>query len=203
MNQKMTIAGIVFTGVLTLVGCVLVVGGVWFAFSTLQPAGAAVATPVDSSGAFLGTPAPGAPRIGAQSPDFTLKSLDGQTVSLGSFRGKVVLLNFWATWCGPCVAEMPIIEEIYKDISQEQVAILAINQGEFEDQVKGYTDIYHLHFPILLDGNGKVGDLFRVQALPTTFFLDRKGVIREIHIGGPMSKDYVKAQIQSLMKETN
>jgi cytochrome c biogenesis protein CcmG/thiol:disulfide interchange protein DsbE len=200
MIPRLPLFGLVFTAVLTLIGCLLIVGGVWFAFSTLQPAGLAIPTP-DGSGLLPGALSASGPRVGSLAPDFSLKGLDQQTVQLGQLRGKVVLLNFWATWCGPCSAEMPNIEQVYQGLSHQDVAVLAVNQGEFADQVQGYADLYHLHFPILLDGQGKVGNLYRVQALPTTVLIDRRGIVREIHIGGPMSKDFIQTHIQSLMRQ--
>jgi peroxiredoxin len=201
MNSRVTIVGVVLTGLLALMGCLLVVGGVWFAFSTFQPASPVVANP-EASGTLPAILTGSGPRVGSPAPDFSLTGLDQQTIELGQLRGKVVLLNFWATWCGPCVAEMPNIDQVYQGTAHQDVAILAVNQGEFADQVKGYAELYHLHFPILLDGNGKVGDLYRVQALPTTVFIDRQGIVREIHIGGPMSKDFVQTHVESLLRQT-
>jgi peroxiredoxin len=201
MNSRVTIVGVVLTGLLALMGCLLVVGGVWFAFSTFQPASPVVANP-EASGTLPAILTRSGPRVGSPAPDFSLTGLDQQTIELGQLRGKVVLLNFWATWCGPCVAEMPNIDQVYQGTAHQDVAILAVNQGEFADQVKGYAELYHLHFPILLDGNGKVGDLYRVQALPTTVFIDRQGIVREIHIGGPMSKDFVQTHVESLLRQT-
>jgi peroxiredoxin len=202
MTPRLVIVGIILTGVLTLAGCVLVIGGLWFAFSAVAPANVTNSAPVNPDEPLAATPAAGAPRVGAPAPDFSLTGLDQQTVKLGQFHGKVVLLNFWATWCGPCSAEMPNIEQVYQGSSHEDIAILAVNQGEFAEQVRGYADLYHLHFPILLDDHGKVGNLYRVQALPTTVFVDRSGIIREVHIGGPMSQDFIQAHIQSLLRKS-
>jgi peroxiredoxin len=200
VNRRLAILGIILTGMLTLIGCILVIGGLWFAFSTLSPASVSVSSPAGANGPVVATPPGGAPRVGAIAPDFSLSRLDQQPLRLGQFRGKAVLLNFWATWCGPCSAEMPNIEQVYQGLSHDDVAILAVNQEEFADQVRGYADLYHLHFPILLDGHAVVGNLYRVQALPTTVFVDRSGVIREIHVGGPMSQDFIKAHIEALLR---
>ncbi len=144
----------------------------------------------------------GAPRVGQAAPGFTLRGLDQKNVQLGQFRGKPVMLNFWATWCAPCSAEMPNIEKAYEQHSDGDVVILAVNQNESAEQVSGYADLYRLHFPILLDDHGEVGNKYRVQALPTTIFIDRTGTIREIHIGGPMTPDFIQARLDNLLKST-
>jgi peroxiredoxin len=200
VNRRFALLGIILTGLLTLAGCILIIGGLWFAFSNASPAGLAVSKATGASTPDSLTQAEGAPRVGSPAPDFSLLGLDKQSLRLGQFRGKAVLLNFWATWCAPCSAEMPNIEQVYQGLSHDDVAILAVNQEEFADQVSGYADLYHLHFPILLDSHAQVGNLYRVQALPTTVFVDRSGIIREIHIGGPMSQDFIKAHIQSLLQ---
>ncbi len=141
---------------------------------------------------------PGAPKVGMEAPDFSATGIDQQTITLAEFHGKPVVLNFWATWCGPCSAEMPNIEKVYQQHTGD-VVFLAVNQGENKDSVAGYADLYRLHFPILLDPHQQVGDRYRIQALPTTVFIDAKGIIREIHIGGPMSTDYIEGQIKKLV----
>lgn len=201
MTRRVTILGVIFTGILTLGGCLLVVGGLWFAFRTIAPTGTSTSSSGDP-GSTLTAPSSGRlPRIGGPAPDFTLTGLDKQTVQLSQLHGKAVLLNFWATWCGPCSAEMPNIQQVYASLSPTDVAILAVNQGEFADQVQGYSDLYHLHFPILLDDHGRVGNLYGVQALPTSVFVDPEGIIREIHIGGPMTQEFIRSHIASLLKQ--
>ncbi|MGB8646291.1 MAG: TlpA disulfide reductase family protein [Anaerolineae bacterium] len=140
---------------------------------------------------------PVGPKVGAEAIDFAVMGIDQQTIQLAQFRGKPVILNFWATWCGPCSAEMPNIEKVYQQ-HNGAVVFLAVDQGDNRDAVSGYADLYHLHFPILLDPHQQVGDRYRVQALPTTVFIDSKGIIREVHIGGPMSTDYIEGQIKLL-----
>ena len=202
MNRRVAIAGIVLTGALTLVACLLIVAGLWFAFSAYRLATTNSSSSVNQNGSPSTGPSVIGLSVGAPAPDFTLTGLDQKTVQLEQLHGKVVLLNFWATWCGPCSAEMPNIEQVYQGLSRSEVAILAVNQGEFADQVRGYADLYHLHFPILMDDHEKVGSLYRVQALPTTVFIDRQGIIREIHIGGPMTVDFITTHIQSLLQQS-
>jgi thiol-disulfide isomerase/thioredoxin len=130
---------------------------------------------------FLDDPAP---EVGAVAPDFRLQDLNGASVSLGDLRGQVVVLNFWATWCGPCQAEMPMIQESYND---GEFAVLAINFDESIDKVQGFVNEISLSFPVLLDPGGKIQELYRVRGYPSTYFVDADGVIQFIHIG-EMSK---------------
>jgi cytochrome c biogenesis protein CcmG/thiol:disulfide interchange protein DsbE len=130
---------------------------------------------------FLDSPAP---EVGAAAPDFTLKDLSGASISLGDLRDDIVVLNFWATWCGPCRLEMPMIQESYND---GEFAVLAINFDESIDKVQGFVNEMGLSFPILLDPGGKIQELYRVRGYPSTYFVDADGVIQFIHIG-EMSK---------------
>lgn len=129
------------------------------------------------SPAFLSAPAP---EVGAQAPDFSLQGLDGDLISLSQFRGRVVLLNFWATWCGPCRLEMPAIQDRYNDGGFE---VLAINFDEPAAQIVPFVAELRLTFPVLLDPGGSVQELYRVRGYPTSFLVDADGVIRFFHIG--------------------
>jgi peroxiredoxin len=142
-----------------------------------------------------------APAVGRSAADFNLVGLDGQTVSLKGLRGKVVVLNFWATWCPPCIAEMGNLEKSYQTHSNDGVVVVGVNQGEKPEDVKGFTEIYRLSFPMALDRQMQVGDLYRIRNLPTTIFIDRQGVITEIHVGGPMSGEFVEGRIAGLLRK--
>lgn len=128
-------------------------------------------------------PAVEAPLLNSPAPDFVLKSLDGSTVALGDFRGKPVLINFWATWCAPCLIEMPLLQDRY-DRYAPDLTILAVNFNESEADVQSYVDELGLTFEVLLDPGGVVnGQVYRVLGYPTTVVVDREGLIRAIHIG--------------------
>ncbi|MEX2161931.1 MAG: TlpA disulfide reductase family protein [Anaerolineales bacterium] len=127
--------------------------------------------------AFLSAPAP---EVGALAPDFKLQTIQGEAVSLGDLRGQIVLVNFWATWCGPCKLEMPAIQERYNDGG---FAVLAIDFNEPLDQVQAFVVDLGLEFPILLDPGGAVQELYRIRGYPTTFFVDAHRIIRIVHIG--------------------
>src|SRR5579875_4011047 len=119
--------------------------------------------------------------IGSKAPDFTLKTLTGETVKLSSLKGKKVILNFWATWCPPCKAEMPEIEQFYQTAGKD-IVILAVNIDPQLD-VKGFVDKNHITFPILLDTNDKVNEQYQIISIPTTFFIDKNGVIQNKIVG--------------------
>ncbi|WNB92805.1 redoxin domain-containing protein [Bacillus sp. NEB1478] len=127
---------------------------------------------------------------GNHAPDFRLQTLDGKTIKLSDLKGKVVLLNFWATWCPPCRAEMPEMVRFYNERSSEKIEILAVNLTDSDTvgNVKKFTKDYKLPFPVLLDSAGTVGDIYKTVTIPTTFVIDAKGTIKEKHIG-PMSYD--------------
>jgi peroxiredoxin len=127
-----------------------------------------------------------APEVGALAPDFTLENLDGESVSLSDFRGQNVLVNFWATWCGPCREEMPAIEARY---NRGDFAVLAVDFGESAERVRGFLAEINVDLPVLLDLDGAVQELYRVRGYPTTFFIDRSGVIRFFHIGQMSAAD--------------
>lgn len=127
--------------------------------------------------AILSAPAP---EVGAMAPDFALQNLDGETVTLSGLRGQVVLVNFWATWCAPCRAEMPAIEARY---NRGGFQVLAIDFGESADQVQGFLDEIGVALPVLLDSDGSVQELYRVRGYPTTFIIDESGIVRFFHIG--------------------
>jgi thiol-disulfide isomerase/thioredoxin len=119
-------------------------------------------------------------------PDFVLENMDEEKVSLKELRGKVVLINFWATWCPPCRREMPSMERLYQKINGDNFTVLAINQMEAEDLVFAFTGQLEidLTFTILFDKDSSVSQAFNVKGLPTSYLIDKKGNIRYRAIGG-------------------
>jgi peroxiredoxin len=110
-------------------------------------------------------------------PDFTLKDLNGKTVSLRDLRGKVVFLNFWATWCPPCKLEMPKMEELHKELSSRGLVILAINFQEGPQEIREFFKEHNLTFTALLDRKSEVFGLYQAWSLPTTYLINRNGEI--------------------------
>ena len=113
----------------------------------------------------------------SQPVEIQLKDVFGNTISLSNFRGKVVFLNFWATWCPACVIEMPSMQKLHRRFKDKNFVMVAINSQETDAQVKSFFDKYKLSFTALLDSSGEVGTWFDVNALPTTFVLDKEGRI--------------------------
>ena len=125
-----------------------------------------------------------APVVGGRAPEFEAAGIDGGRFLMSETRGRVVLLNFWATWCEPCQAEMPLLESRYEGESPSGMLVVGINMNETATVVRSYRDALGLTFPIVLDPGGQVEALYRLRGYPTTFFVDEAGVIRFVHIGG-------------------
>lgn len=171
----------------------------WTRRATLIGLGAAAAGAALTGSALAGVNAPLtalAPRPPA--PDFTLPSVAGTTYSLKQFRGTVVLVNFWATWCPPCRAEMPSIERLHQSFKNNDLQILALDQGETQSVVFAYLGQLTPSptFPILLDRHSKVADAFHVAGIPTTFLIDKKGRIAYKAVGG---RNYTDPDVRSII----
>ncbi|MFQ5901006.1 MAG: peroxiredoxin family protein [Thermodesulfobacteriota bacterium] len=119
----------------------------------------------------------------APAPDFVLSTPDNRLIELTEFRGKVVFINFWASWCKPCRDEMPSMERLYKRYKDKGLVILAVNIMEDTDTVKGFMDELGLTFTPLMDRKGEVKQLYNVYTIPTSYLLDKTGVIRGKAIG--------------------
>ena len=122
------------------------------------------------------------PAIGRIAPDFTLQTLAGETFTLSEQRGKPVVLNFWATWCGPCQNELPALQNAAAYFG-DQVVFAGVDQGETADVVQKFADKLGLTFAIPMDDQQDAAALYNVHGLPTTYFIDREGVIRALWMG--------------------
>ena len=123
-----------------------------------------------------------APQVNAPAPDFELENLTGEKKHLADFQGKVVVLNFWATWCGPCKVEMPFFQEISEKYASE-IAVLAVNNQETVDKVSPFVEELGLTYEILMDNDGGVATQYQVIGFPTTYFIDPNGVNKFLHVG--------------------
>ena len=135
-------------------------------------------------------------------PTFSLPDMDGTEHELGSFRGKVVMLNFWATWCPPCRREMPSMQRLYDKYRDRGLVVVAVNQWEDPDLVFQFSGGLSLtpEFPILFDRESRIAELYAVKGLPTTYLLDKDGNIRFQAIGGrEFDHPDVEALIESLL----
>jgi peroxiredoxin len=170
----------------------------------LNPSGGVSAWMRDAHGSNFGLVAErGVVKVGEEAPNFQLRDLDGNMVSLSQLRGKVVLLNFWATWCGPCRIEMPAMERLYRSYSRKDFEILAVStdpQGAavtrpFQQEM-GFT------FPILHDAEYRIGLMYGARSLPMTFMVDRQGIVRQKvpgarDWGGPDARELIQALMKS------
>jgi len=139
---------------------------------------------------------------GSPAPDFTLKSRSGKNLRLSDYRGQVVMVNFWASWCGPCRQEMPILEKMFKRYSKLGFVILGVNTEQDSSKANAYLRDIKVSFPILYDTTSKVSKTYSVQAMPTTVIIDRNGKMRYLHAGykSGYENDY-KKQIKKLIRE--
>ena len=173
-KNKSTPCIIISVGVLIGMGVgALFISGLVLATNSFSQPEAGMIEEVDSDDA---------PQINAPAPDFELKSLTGEKKHLADYQGKVVVLNFWATWCGPCKDEMPFFQEIYERYGSE-IAVLAVNNQETVDKVSPFVEELGLTYEILMDNDGSVATQYQVIGFPTTYFIDPNGIIKFLHVG--------------------
>ncbi|GEQ21802.1 thiol:disulfide interchange protein tlpA [Clostridium butyricum] len=129
--------------------------------------------------------------------DFKLKDLNGNELSLSDLKGKKVFLNFWATWCPPCKAEMPEIEKLYQETKDSDLVIVAVEIGEPLDTVNSFIDSNKYNFRVLIDPDQTVATKYNITSIPTSYFIDADGNIVYKHVGG-MNIDQMKAYIKTL-----
>jgi len=160
----------------------------------------AVATPVPEPTATP-TMAPQAkpvpPKAGDPAYDFQLTDLNGEVIRLSNLRGKKVMLNFWATWCGPCRMEIPHMVELYDEQGNAEFEILAVNVNEAPDKVRAFVQQNDMHFPVPLDTKGSVAGSYYVRAIPTSLFIDEQGIIVAVHVG-TLTEQTLQGYIQQL-----
>ena len=140
-----------------------------------------------------------APQVGKQAPDFQLPNLEGQSISLSDFRGNPILLNFWAVRCPTCRFEMPFIQGIFEEQSDTGVVILAINIGEAPSTVKDFIQSGNYSFPVLLDTNQEIALEYNIRAIPTTFLIDKDGIIQEIKVGAFSNMIEIKKDLSKII----
>jgi peroxiredoxin len=135
-------------------------------------------------------------------PSFSLPSRAGDTVSLGQLKGKVVMLNFWASWCGPCRQEMPLLDQMHKRYSSLGFTLIGVNVEANTKDAERWLQDTPVSFPVLFDRDSKVSKAYDVSAMPSTVFIDRKGNLRYLHRGyKPGDESEYLNQIRALLKE--
>jgi thiol-disulfide isomerase/thioredoxin len=171
-------------------GFILLLGLVWIALSA--------ATPDSVTAGRIP-----APQAGFLAPDFDLSTLDGRQVRLSDLRGQPVVINFWASWCPPCRAEMPALQRVQEEYASQGVVILIVNataQDNLRD-AQNFLQEYNLTMTVPLDPAGSTMQAYQVRSLPSTFFVARDGLISEVVIGGPMAEALLRTRVEQLLQE--
>jgi len=139
---------------------------------------------------------------GQAAPDFALKSSSGENLRLSEYRGDVVMVNFWATWCGPCRQEMPLLDELYSRYERVGFSLLGVNIDDDSRKAMNMVSELGVSFPVLFDARKEVSKLYEVNAMPVTVLIDREGTVRYVHHGyKPGYEDKYLDQIRSLLRE--
>lgn len=135
-------------------------------------------------------------------PDFNLPGKSGAPIELSKYKGSVVMLNFWASWCGPCRTEMPLMDQIYKKYAKAGFVLLGVNVDTDSTDAQKFLSQVPVSFPIAYDRENKVSKMYGVSEMPSTFFIDRKGRLRELHRGyNPGDENGYLKEIRSLISE--
>ena len=152
--------------------------------------------------AFAATALASSDLEGKAAPDFALKSSTGENLRLSEFRGDVVMINFWATWCGPCRQEMPLLDELYARYERVGFNLLGVNIDDDSRRAMQMIEELGVDFPVLFDARKEVSKLYEVDAMPVTVLVDREGKVRHVHHGyKPGYEEKYLDQIRSLLRE--
>ena len=139
---------------------------------------------------------------GQAAPDFALKSSTGENLRLSEYRGEVVMVNFWATWCGPCRQEMPLLDQLYSRYERVGFTLLGVNIDDNSSKAMNMVQELGVSFPVLFDSRKEVSKLYQVDTMPATVLIDREGTVRYIHHGyKPGYENEYLDQIRSLLRE--
>jgi thiol-disulfide isomerase/thioredoxin len=135
-------------------------------------------------------------KIGDLAPEISLKSMTGDQIVLSKLEGHPVIVNFWATWCGPCREEFPALVRKYKQYQSQGLVVIGVNYQDenTDDGVLTFVRNTLVNFPIVRDTGDRVGRMYRINGLPTSYFIDKSGVIRDVVVGGPMTDDFLDKQ---------
>lgn len=170
-----------------VIAMAIVLGGIWILASRVPGSETNTASGWET-----------APRQGFLAPDFNLATLDGSSVRLSDLRGRPVLINFWASWCGPCRQEMPHLQAAFEAHADEGLVVLGVDQLESPPTVASFVKEFGLTFLIPLDSDGKVSAAYQARGLPTSFFVDADGVIRDVFTG-PMTAGLIESKLETIL----
>ena len=137
-----------------------------------------------------------------KAPNFTLKTIKGKTIKLSQYRGKVVYLDFWASWCEPCRKSFPVMRKLQRKYKKRGLRVITINLDKDKKDVRRFLREFRINFPVALDPRGKIATRYGVKAMPSSYLIDRKGRIRHVHLGF-LQKDTKKTEkrIKKLLKK--
>ena len=138
--------------------------------------------------------------IGSKAPDFELYDLEGKLHKLNDYKGTPILLNFWATWCGPCRSEMPHLEEVYENWKDKDLIFFAVNVGESSTDVTAFLDYFGFNMPVLLDNAKTVSRKYGVSGIPTTYFIDEDGIIQNRVVGAFPDRQSIEKYVTNLFQ---
>jgi cytochrome c biogenesis protein CcmG/thiol:disulfide interchange protein DsbE len=178
-----------------LFAAVLILGSLFIGATRVRPQQTTAAPTIVSDEVMAPAPLANHP-----APDFTLSSLAGTKVALSDLKGQVLLINVWATWCPPCRVEMPNIQAAYEQYHEQGFTVVAVNMQEDPSTVAAFMRDHQLTFPALLDLDGQVSRSYQALSLPSSFFVDRRGVIRAVY-HGPMPRSVIAGTVEQLLRE--
>ena len=151
---------------------------------------------------LIGLNPAGAASVSGPAPNFTLKSLSGKNLKLSEMTGNVVLINFWASWCGPCRQEMPLLNDLHNKYEPLGFTVLGVNVEEQVENARGFLNDFPVDFPVVLDNKNRVSKLYNVIAMPTTVVVDRDGNMRFLHKGyKPGDEKKYRSMVKKLIRE--
>ena len=139
-------------------------------------------------------------KIGDLAPEIDLKSVTGEPITLSKLEGRPVLINFWATWCGPCREEFPALVRMYKKYQGKGLVVLGVNYQDPNSDagVLAFIKDTLVSFPVVRDAGERVGRAYRIDGLPTSYFVDRKGIVRDVVVGGPMTDEFLDKEFTKI-----
>jgi thiol-disulfide isomerase/thioredoxin len=180
------------------VAVAIILGAIWVLQGGQLEESSQQATSITLAGAIGGTP----PHPGDIAPNFTLQGLNGAPVALNDLRGHPVMLNFWASWCPPCRAEMPDLVKASREYRDRGLVVLAVNFGEDQDTVQHYANVLGMDFPIVLDRESAVSNRYNLTGLPTSYFIDGEGTVRDLN-SGPLTEKALRIKLDKLLQASS